>query len=86
MDQHYDSDDDGSAGDDVPGREAYDFTNAELARNLDDSVPISYVIFKLIKAAPGFWKNSRTANCVLSKLALKMRMTGPTTHRLYLWW
>ena len=81
MDQYYDTDD--GRGDDidididqvvpVPGQEAYDFTNAELARSLDDPcVPISYVIFKLIKAAPWFWKNSKTANCVLSEFEMRL--------------
>jgi hypothetical protein len=67
MDHHYDSTND---ADDIPGRVEYDFTNAELARSLAPSVPNSYYMFKLIQAAPRFWKNSTTANCVLSKLSI----------------
>lgn len=69
MDPYLDTDDDGSdadVGNFIEGKEAYDFTNVNLAYGVDPTVPLSYVITKLIKAAPRHWKNKTTATCVLS--------------------
>lgn len=52
--------------DEIEGQEEYDFTNANLAGGLDPSIPLSYLMFKLAKAAPQHWRNADTASCVLS--------------------